>query len=240
MARSQEHDVKAQIQALVDIFIEGITPKEALAVLDQGPSALGSACFAWAFESAEGLVDAGDQFPLSLMALHERAPIVRRLREAAVEAFVERFGEPRAPRLPERPGGLEADVYTELDEANKGRMSSRARILCQTVVSGMCISWQSVYYVTRNRDRSQFVLWLKWESGDGWGLDMTTQQAWLEARKGLSERDAALILLEDYWRASAAEWDTSRPNEVTAYGKTITQDELELVAERVWPANQEE
>ncbi len=233
MARSQ-HDIEAQIQALVDIFIEGITPREALAVLDEGPAALQSACFAWAFQAADDIVGIEGFDPTRAASILERAPVVRRMNEAATAAFVERFGQPRAPGLPARPDGLEAAAYTELDETAHCRMSRVARILCETVVYGMCISWQTIYYVTRNRDRSQFVLWVKWENGDSYGPTVTTQQAWLEARKGLSEHDAALILLEDYWAASEAEWGSGRPNEVSAYGTTITQDELDLVAERVW------
>ena len=234
MAQSHDHSVDAQIEALVEIFIEGITPREALALLDEGPSALHSACFAWAFKTADEIAGIDELDVTCAISLMERAPVVARLREAALEGFTGRFGAPLPPPMPARPGGLEADVQTELHESERRRMSTRARLLCETVVYGMCISWQTIYYVTRNRDRSQFVLWVKWEDGSSWGPTITTQQAWLHAKKGLSEHDAALILLEDYWKASEREWSAGRPNEVTAYGSTITQDELEAVADRVW------
>jgi hypothetical protein len=235
MAHSREHDIDAQIEALADIFIEGVTPTEARGVLAEGPAALHGACQAWAFEVSEQIVGIEALDPTSAVSLIKRAPVVNKLRECAIEAFLERFGAPHAPELPARPEGLRAVVCTELDESGKRRMSRRARVLCHTLVNGHCISWQTLYYVTRNRDRSQFVLWVEWESGNSWGTDTTTQQGWLDARKGLSERDAALILLEDYWAASVQEWETERPNEVIAYGNTITQDELNGVAARVWP-----
>jgi len=234
MARSQQHHVEAQIQALVDIFIQGITPREALELLDRGPSALAGACFSWAFRASNQIEGVPAIDATSSASLHEHAPLVARLRELASEAFIERFGEPRTPRLPKRPDGLTARVNLVQDPDEHSRISRSARILCHTVVYSVCMSWQSWYFLTRSRDRREFKLWVRWEDGESYSC-FTTPAAWLEARQGVSERDAALFLLEDYWTAMEAEWGRSRPNERNALGRTLTQDELDLVVDRVWP-----
>ena len=163
-----------------------------------------------------------------------RAPLCRRLQDLAVDGFCKRFGEPRTPRLPERPQGLEASVRRDLDGADHRRMTRTARRLCHTAVYSFCNSWQCIYHIARNRDRSRYVLWVEWEDGESYRY-FTTHGAYLEAVQGLSERDAALILLEDYWTAMRDAWGRSRPNEISAYGSTVTRDELELVAGKVWP-----
>ena len=74
----------------------------------------------------------------------------------------------------------EAGIKTELDGCEHRRMSRVARALCRTAIYSMFGSGQNYFFVTSNRDRSQWVLWIHWEDGESYG-HFTTQAGWLDA-----------------------------------------------------------
>jgi hypothetical protein len=233
MAYAHRDRVGKQLRALAEIFVEGLSPAEVVDILQTGPCRLFRACrvFAWgAVRFVEGL-ELGD--PTRIESRKVWVPILDRLRGLAAQGFLDRFGSPRQPRLPKRLPDLEIGVCTSLDAEDHRPLDRHAMLLCRTLVDGHCTSWSSRFFLTRTRDLRAFRLWLEWEDDESREM-LTTQAAWMAAGRDARARDAALLLLDAYWSALLETWEHGRPDELEACGSTITQDDLEVLALRVW------
>ncbi|NNF59649.1 MAG: hypothetical protein HKN04_15545 [Rhodothermaceae bacterium] len=235
MERSRNTGLNEELQAIAEIFVEGVTPREALEILDTGPHELGRNCFQWAWSAEHLLPDRVPYEVLSAAGLRSTAAFVSALSEKAFQAFVARYGLPQAPALPTRPDDWCPWVVTELRESASCRISRSAREVCSTLVHGMCTSFPQQFFLTGTRKRDEWNLWLRWQDHES-SRRYTTFAASVEARPSLSERDTALLLLEAYWGTMQGEWKYDRPNEINAEGPLVTLDEVLAVADRVWPS----
>lgn len=155
------------------------------------------------------------------------------------------YGKPHITAIPETPTSLRVGICRELPSGDDrgdwpriecpNSMPKSARQVVGLETGGDSPgrpSWGTVYHLSSNKSRKNWILWIDFED-DACGRRRRHPSAWCPQNQH-SEHDAACYLLRSRWVFERDNWN-SRHYPSVSDGGVLTMEEIESLCAEIWP-----